>query len=383
MTTWDAIAAAAKQHADAADAEIARLWAELATFQGRYEIEAAEVDRLAVQVADLEARIAELEAGNLKPALRGLITTDPSWLKNIPYAEFGSLKLRWNTIETAPGVYDFSALDAVLAAHPEIKFRVRFMAGIHAPQWVKDRSGGAVQHVADTVNGGSGMVPRYWTYAFLTDYLAFMGAVADRYESNPQVVEIPNSLTTTVYAEPFILGADAATIDRYWQAGYTKALHEECLRRSVDWMMYMFPTTRISLAGHSKWQYIVQGTGGPGDGKAASSWEDERALLNDLSATYGKRLVLEDHGLGPDDLWGSGQPRETATSWYAYMAGLRDTEQTYGWQFTLNGGSMEVAADHGVAMGACFLEFAAFSAIPEPKRREVHDALLANAGGKP
>ena len=88
-------------------------------------------------------------------------------------------------------------------------------------------------------------------------------------------------------------------------------------------------------------------------------------MLNELSSAYGSRLVLDDHGLGPDDAVcpAPGQSRETATSWYCYMSGLHTGTSTYGWQFTLNGGSMAVAADAGVSMGACFLEFAAFQAL--------------------
>lgn len=367
---WDDIAAWGRGPADQADAELATL--------------RAEADQL---VGDLDAacaRIAELEAAtSLKPALRGLVTTNPAYLSKIPYAEFCSSKPRWSDIEIAPGVYDFAAVDAMLAANPTVKFRLRFMAGIHAPQWVKGRSGGAIQHDPNGPNGGTGLVPRFWTDAYFVDYMAFMRAVAEKYEGNPQVVEIPNSLTTTVYAEPFILAADAATIDRYWQAGYRRDLVEANLRRSVDWMMTLFPTTRVSLAGHGKWEYIVQGAD-PFDGKFASSWPDERTILNELSAAYGPRLVIEDHGLGPEDAYyPTGEPRDTATNLYSYMSGLRDTDQTYGWQFTLNGGSMVTAAEHGVAMGACFLEYAAFEQLDPVKRRQIHDALLANSEGKP
>jgi hypothetical protein len=213
--------------------------------------------------------------------------------------------------------------------------------------------------------------------------MAFMTAIANEYEDHPQFVEIPNSMTTTVFAEPFILGADSFTIDRYWQAGYTKALHEQYLRNSLDGMMDLFPTTRVSLAGHGKWEYIVQGGGGAGDGVAQSSWPAEQTLLNELSDTYGEHLVLEDHGLGPDDTIGTPQSQLTATSWYNYMAGLSSTVHTYGWQFTLNGGSMVTAADMGVTMGACFLEYAAFQQLDTTKRLEVHNSLLANAVGKP
>jgi hypothetical protein len=325
-----------------------------------------------------------IDTPTLKPALRGLVVTQPTALTTVPYAEFGSMKLPWHTIEKQPGVFDFSAIDAAMALHPDVRFRLRFMAGVHAPQWVKDRSGGCVLIEPDSVNGTSGCVPRYWTDAFHADYVALMRAVAARYEDDQQVVEIANSECTTIFAEPFILGANATSIDRLWRAGYTKLGHETCLRRSTSAMMSLFRSTRVSLAGHSKWQFIVQGPGGPGDGSFAASWDDERAMLNELNNLYGSRLVLDDHGLGPDDAVcpTPGETRLTATSWYCYLSGLRATSSSYGWQFTLNGGSMAPAADAGVAMGACFLEFAAFQALDQTKRRQVHDSLLANCADR-
>lgn len=328
----------------------------------------------------LDGDHSEGAAPALKPALQGLVVTQPKALATVPYAEFGSMKLPWNTIETRPGYYDFSAVDQAMTANPDVQFRLRFMAGIHAPQWVKDDSGGCVWVEPNSINGNTGCVPRYWTDAFHADYVALMSAVARRYENDPQVVEIANSECTTIYAEPFILGADTASVDRLWRAGYTKAGHETCLRRSTRTLMDLFPTTRVSLAGHSKWQFIVPGRGGPGDGTFAASWEDERALLNGLIAAYGARIVLEDHGLGPDDAAcpTPGQSRATATDWYCYMSGLHDSPAPYGWQFTLNGGSMAMAADAGVGMGACYLEFAAFQSLDESKRRAVHESLVAN-----
>ena len=324
-----------------------------------------------------------VETTTLKPRLRGLVVTQPTALSTVPYADFGSMKLPWNTIETSPGVYNFSQVDNALAAHPDVQFRLRFMAGIHAPTWVKDDSGGCVLIEPNSPNGNTGCAPRYWTDAFHADYVALMQAVAARYEDDPQVVEITNSECTTIFAEPFILGADSTSVDRLWRAGYTKQGHDTCLRRSTSAMMDLFRTTRVSLAGHGKWQFIVQGRGGPDDGTFAASWEDERSLLNDLSSAYGSRLVLDDHGLGPDDAVcpTPGQSRSTATSWYCYMSGLHASPATYGWQFTLNGGSMAAAADAGVAMGACFLEYAAFQALDVVKRRQVHDSLLANCAG--
>ncbi|WP_322937190.1 hypothetical protein [Nocardioides bizhenqiangii] len=315
-----------------------------------------------------------------KPPLRGLVVTEPRKLRTVPYASSASMKLQWNAIETRPGVFDFSAVDRALDAHPQVRFRLRFKAGIHAPQWVKEDAGGCVLITPDSANGGSGCAARFWRRSYRRDYLALMKAVAARYERDWQVVEIPNSACTTIYAEPFILGADDASLDRLWRAGYTKRKHGRCVRRTTGQMIRLFPRTRVSLAGHSRWQYIVARPGDERDGVREASWEAERRLLNKLLAAHGRHLVLEDHGLGPDDreCRTPGQPRRTAGSWYCYLAGLHRSAVAYGWQFTLNGGPMTEAANAGVAMGACYLEYAAFDALTPTKRRNVHRALRIN-----
>jgi hypothetical protein len=315
-----------------------------------------------------------------KPPLRGLVVTEPRKLSTVPYAGFASLKLRWDEIETRPGVFDFSAVDRALRIHPRVRFRVRIKAGIYAPRWVKDDAGGCVLITPDSPNGGVGCAALFWRRSYHRHYVALMKAVAARYERDWQVAEIPNSACTTIYAEPFILGADDASLDRLWRAGYTKHKHGRCVRRTTRQMIRLFPRTRVSIAGHSRWQYVVARPGDEEAGVRAASWEAERWLLNKLVAKYGRHLVLEDHGLGPDDreCETPGQPRATAGSWYCYLAGLHRSTVAYGWQFTLNGGSMTEAADAGVDMGACFLEYAAFDALSSIKRRKIHDALHAN-----
>ena len=242
-----------------------------------------------------------------------------------------------------PGRFDFSAIDAALDKHPDVRFRLRFMAGINAPKWVKDRLGGCVQIEPNSVNGNSGCTPRFWTDPFHADYVDLMRAVAAEYENDPQVVEVTNSECTTVYSEPFILGADDVSIDRLWHAGYTKQGHETCLRRSTSLMMNLFRTTRVSIAGHSKWQYIVPG---PGGGAYGASWEDERELLNELARTYGNRLVLDDHGSAPTTR-SARRPvsRGSRDQLVLLHVGLHASPSAYGWRSTLNGGSMAAPAD--------------------------------------
>jgi hypothetical protein len=371
MSTFDEITAVVKPILDAVDLRAAQTDAYLRAVE-------AEALGLRQDLATAQARVAELEAQlapPLKPALTGLVTTDPDNYAGVPYTEFVSTKPLWRTCNPAPDSFDFSSVEAMLDRHPDKLFRLRFMAGRHAPEWAKARSGGAIQHVPDTNTGAEGQVPRFWTENYFQDYMAFMAAVAGRFEDDPRVVEVTSNLTTTIYAEPFILNADAATITRYWQAGYRFDLVRTNLLRSVHGMMEMFPTTRVSLAGHGKWERII-------DGRINRDWPAERAVYNELIAAYGPRLVLDDHGLGADDPIGVPQPADTATTWYNYMAGCGSTEITYGWQLTPKDFSMTVAAEMAVKMGACFVEFAGFDRIPEPTRRQIHDALLANAAGK-
>ena len=117
-----------------------------------------------------------------------------------------------------------------------------------------------------------------------------MDEVARRYEEDWQVVDVANSACSTAYAEPFILGVDDRSLALLEQAGLTTTAHRDCIIGSTATMMSSFTRTRVSLAGHSAWEFT--------DGR---SWEAERDLLNQLLESYPNRLVLEDHGLGPDD----------------------------------------------------------------------------------
>lgn len=309
------------------------------------------------------------EPPRLKPALAGLVVIEPRALATVPYAEFGTITTTWKRIQPSRGRYDFSEVDAVLDAHPEVRFRLRIRSGRDAPYWVKQATGGCVTVHPSTANGAEGCVAKFWRPRFLRHYTALMDEVARRYEEDPRVVDVANGACSTAYAEPFILGADAASLARLAEAGLTRAAHEACITGATAAMMEAFRRTRVSLAGHGAWEFT--------DG---SSWVAERDLLNELRARYPYRLVLEDHGLGPDDevCPSPGQPAEKALSWHCYLAGLAPADTPHGWQLTLNGGSMSEAVRAGIDMGACYLEYAAFQQLSEDERRAAHDALVEN-----
>jgi hypothetical protein len=318
----------------------------------------------------------------MKPFATGLVTTDPPSINLYPYANAVTIKsVGWETVEPSPGVYDWSAIDNVIAATvaeaPDVKFRIRLYAGRQSPAWLNQVSGQCVEIVSGSPNGGNGCVPRFWTDAFQDRYDLLMDAFAAKYENDPRIVDVVNSACTTIFAEPFILGGDGPSLDLLWQAGLTEAGHRDCLNRSMSKMMDVFPTTRVTMAGHSNWQIIVQGPNGPGDATAANSWPKERDILNQWRAAYGDHMVVEEHSLNdtPAKYCAPGEPLATASVFYCWYA---SSPAPKGLQFTATFTSMEAAARQGESMGSCFLEFAAFQAIPMPARQDIHNLLVEN-----
>jgi hypothetical protein len=317
---------------------------------------------------------------SLKDYPKGLVLTDPTTINLYSYINFVTIKsVGWADIEVSPGVFDWSPIDNVIAStkakNPNTKFRIRLYSGKQAPAWLNNISGSCINITPDSANGGAGCVPRFWTKAYIDRYALFIDAFSAKYESDSSVVDVINSACSTIFAESFILGSDAASDDLLWQAGLTEAGHRECLNRTTEKIIQAFPTTRVTIAGHSKWQIVSQGPNGAGDAIRSNSWEKERDLLNQWRAKYGEQLIIEEHGLGPTDYCAPGESILSASSFYCWFASLSAPK---GLQFTLNGGSMVDAANNGLNMNACFLEFAAFMAIPATDRQKLHNDLIAN-----
>lgn len=328
----------------------------------------------------------------LKRGLSGLVVIDPT---KIPvYAGDGAdainvdatIKVNWSQLETADGVFNLQPITDVLDAYPTSSFRVRIMAGTQSPAYLTS-GGQCVPIQPDSPNGAAGCVPHFWEsgsvyrqrYQRLMRKLALELVANQDYQSH--VIDIVSSACTTIYAEPFILGATNASKHDLWQAGYTFAGHKDCLTWSTEMMTAMFPTTKISIDGHDKWQSV------DASGQPTYSWPQERDYLDgELLPTYAPQLVLEDHGLDVDSGGSAGTLCASGVAashdWYCYLAHLPQThpDTTYGFQFTLNGTyqQMEDAAELGADAGACYLETKDFGGMSAPQRRTYHQRLLAN-----
>lgn len=346
----------------------------------------------------------------LKPALQGLVVTQPQQhLASVPYARFATIKVDWRDLEPVDDRFDFRQITNVLGAYDGqagrrlVHFRVRIMAGIDAPSWVKGAAVNGpnpettkpsnvcttgISVYPDSPNGNQGCVPRFWTSAFQAEYLEMMAAFASAFEAHPQVVDVVNSACTTIFAEPLIIGAEdkealsgpavrVTSTDRLGAQGYTKAAHDACIKDTTARLVELMPTTRISMSGHGAWQYISNDAT---DFKMKyGDWASARTLWDYLRAQHGPQLVIEDHGLkATSTACLNPTADQAAGSWYCYLAAMPGTAP-HGWQFTAGDRAwMPIAAQKGVAMRACYLEFASFNGLDVLTRRLVHEALLAN-----
>ena len=309
-----------------------------------------------------------------KPALRGLVVTEPRKLRTVRYAGYASMKLRWD-------------------AHRDPARRLRLLRHRQSARQPPPRSGsGCGSWPASTHRNGSRRTPAAASGSRRTPPTAavaarrasgegrttrttasLMRAVARRYEHDWQVVEIPNSQCTTIYAEPFILGADDASVDRLWRAGYTKHRHARCLRRSTRQLMRPVPEdARVARRSLQVAVHRRRCRSGIVESRTDAAQQARRQVRQALGAR-GPRPRSRRPGV-PDPRAAAADRRQLVL----LHGGPAQVTRAYGWQFTLNGGAMTDAADAGVAMGACFLEYAAFDALSPTKRRRVHDALRAN-----
>jgi hypothetical protein len=328
----------------------------------------------------------------IKAGLSGLVAVNPAVIDGYatganPIDIAGTIKVTWAQLEASDNSFNFGPITSVLNAHASTPFRIRVLAGAEMPTWLDNSDGGCVNVVADSANGGNGCVPQFWETGstYRQRYQRLMRRLAELIVGNQQydaqVVDVVNSACTTIFAEPFILGATPASKLAMWQQGYRFAGHRDCITWSTDMLTAMFPTTKISVAGHHKWQSVADATGQP-----TYDWVAERDYFDTvLRPTYGDQLVLEDHGLKTNSGGTAGvlcpAGSSAGTDWYCYLSHLGSAD-THGWQFTFDSESpyadMEVAAELGADAGACYLESSDFGGMTTAQRQNYHNRLLTN-----
>ena len=149
-------------------------------------------------------------------------------------------------------------------------------------------------------------------------------------------------------------------------------------------MMAAFTGTRITMAGHINWEFLLAGVN-----TVQRDWEDERDILDDMRTQYGGRLVLEEHGLKASrDCTGrpSNEDPAAAGTWYCFLWDIGRLNQTapaasrtpFGFQFN----DVTAATFDNAKMvrdyGACNLESWSFGYLAESEREMLDPQYEAN-----
>jgi hypothetical protein len=327
--------------------------------------------------------LAPSEDGTLKPVGAGLYYTgEPQpGFQAIDHAVVGG---PWADFAPRPGDFSGPGWDRVAAAlrgQPNYKFRLRIMAGREAPDWAK-RLGGSCVPIEAPAAQIPACVPRFWTDAFLDAYGRLMTEVARRYDREPRILDVVNSACTTTWAEPFIrTGRNRTANVALWNAGLNQASDRRCFEQSMEIMDRAFQSTRISLATHLAWQLVVGPEGAPSGMRP--SWPEERTLLNELRSRYGAKLVLQNNGLGGNEGCRGGEPLQSASSMWCWLASVpppKGFQTEGGRKLQARGFAVEDAARRAIAMRGCFVEHNEFGNDPTVAA-ELDRQLKANCPG--
>lgn len=323
----------------------------------------------------------------LKPACRGLMIRDYRGAIPEPLRDFIDdvvVLVRWSELETVDQTFDgpgWARIDAALDRG--LRVRLRILAGIHAPDFVKTAGGEPVPVVNSFQPDHRGAVPRFWTAEVLDHYEQLMVEVARRYEPREDLCEVVASGAMTVFAEPLYRAQrDDASHRRLAAAGLNADTDRAAQERVLRIHHTVFQRTRTALAVNA-WDLL------DADGRRTASVSAARELVLRARELMGEKLVLQNNGLRPRSLPARAPAQANIHALLAEIAGPK------GYQ-TATLANLGADADNpaplleaiaaAVRTGAQFIELPAGCArLPAPAIAELRalDAALAQNADRP
>ena len=170
----------------------------------------------------------------------------------------------WSQLEPSPGTFDFSTLDADLAAvsaynsaHPgaTLGVRLRVWAANDAPEWAKTMDG---TPISTDVNNLPATVGQWWKPDYRAAWAALQSALAQRYDDTPLINEVVVASCASLTDEPMIMAAGPLVAPTLLADGWTNEAQQSCLDGALSdyssWhhtaIYYPFsPFTTISPSG--------------------------------------------------------------------------------------------------------------------------------------
>ena len=171
-------------------------------------------------------------------------------------------ELRWDQVNPAEGVWDFTALDAAIGYATEHgqRIRVRIPGADTAPAHVKALAGGPVPF-RDHDRDRDTTIARYWSDEVRGAWRDLMTQLATHIAGNPAVGEIQIGGTGLITPETMLLMGGEVTSDgvsnaeHLRRAGLTDDLRERVWREDIAMMTGVWSGTALTLWCHP-WQRL-------------------------------------------------------------------------------------------------------------------------------
>jgi hypothetical protein len=289
-----------------------------------------------------------------------------------------ALRYSWKQLEPREGVFNWSPIDAQIAAaqahHKKVSLGVT--AGIRTPAWVYASEASYFTFVWDKPWGAAmcstQRIPIPWDPIYLAKWDTFVRALGARYAHTSVVVYVkitgvnaatqeailPHSRSTTISG----LGVTCVSGDDIgkWQAvGYSRGRIVQAWKHMADTFAESFPDTKLGL--------MIGPAGFPpidDEGKIIPNRGADRELALHLiaegSKSYGRRFVVQNNGLSAVRSWPEldSLSRVTIVGWQMAWSATNDA------RCKMNGGVvpcdpqdvLRSAISRGIESNAAFLE---------------------------
>ncbi|TWT98198.1 Beta-galactosidase [Botrimarina colliarenosi] len=170
----------------------------------------------------------------------------------LDFVEGVLVRIGWNEIETAPGVYDWSALDRQfqLAGDLGLKVSLGVINGKESPSWLADQGTAFFEYeLPPQLGGTTEQLPLPWDANYLDRWEGFVAKLGERYSGNDllSLVHITHS-SANGFEMP--LPSTPASVAAWDQVGYTVDLHAGAIERVIDAFDAAFPETPLDLEVH-------------------------------------------------------------------------------------------------------------------------------------
>ncbi len=144
----------------------------------------------------------------------------------------------WAQLEPTEGVFDFSSIDASLAAvttynaaHPKspLAVKLRVWPGFTAPSWAKALDNGPITVATRLQQSGSGTDGEWWQPDYRAAWSGLQHALAARYDTNPLVRSVAATSCASLTDEAFNMAGTPTDLKQMIPDGWTNQAQQQCL----------------------------------------------------------------------------------------------------------------------------------------------------------